>query len=1324
MIWTQRKTKYVLLFSILFLLGFLYGLLIPKAEAWLLVKIEELTKNHTPLSVFAKKINLRLAPLSVEISDLRLIPQKGFENYAMPTMVDRVSVDVDLISLLRGLVRIDEVRIEGSLIQITLPQRKHDEEEIKLDLSQILGQIPLNYLNIKNLRLEIEDPTTQSAASFSIPSLKVHLENPFVSVSTSQLNVRFKKILGEPFEDQMKLSTSFALSNRKLILSDFKLTTRDSYILTSGTLKVDLPNKKVLGFGGQTRIYTRLEKLTENPLLRRWVKTQVPHAEGLVRLAFTADGDDFRSTKWIGDLHATDLKIDQYTIGKVNSRWQFKQNEFTVSQLQLFNRSLEAVAPHFTINTNSPYKFSTQVHVKKSELSDVLKSINLSVPIYLEVDTETSCNGQIKPLQVKCVVPHLDAQKLHVWSNAASSSVKNTIVKVDKAQVQGQLNISTESIDFTSKVGIGEDSEGSVDGTIHFSKGFHISYQSNQLDLSDVKDLAQLGLKGVGQLEGTVEGDTQYATFSFKESFDKSEIFGFKIGKHQGSISYSSGKLQIESLSGALQNSLYDGRIQVDLSRGQLAAQLNFPSLDLQDVQFAVEQNLKIPFAITGAGKATAEISGPFALNKMNLRLNSQIFKGSIAEEKFDQASIQLRANQGHLVSETFEIRKSTSVANLSLEIKPTGDVEGHAKVNRLLLEETNFIQKQNYKISGFADIDLLLSGHLKRPLILANGKIYQTRLTDRPFPDTDFILRLLPEKMKLESTFFGGAVTLAVDHPYSAKLKSKITLQTKDWDFTQIMSSLDQSLALKSFEGSLTSDANIEFDRENFWNSKIDVQLAKLVFNRGNLFLKLNQPAEIHFADQRLDLKNLKLDGDGNYIHFTPHALNRAPIDFQINSKINLSLLSIFTPFLEEIDGIASFALNLQADPKKWSLLGSAYLDKAYVKLYDFPHPFEDARVDLLFNERKILINSIRGFLGGGKVLGDGQIDFISADSIPIRLDAHVENANLNFPPQYQTSGSARISINGSQLPYTLSGQYRIFRGLISSEFGSGSESSVPKSKRRYFLPEVLGKKQVAPLLLDLDIETMNPLRIQNSLIDGRLNAKMSVQGVPQNPKLQGSVSLEQYTKLIFRDRRFDTQTATVRFDGSQPIDPVLFINATTRLLSYDITLLVQGKASKPEIVLNSQPSLPQQDLISLLALGVTTQQNSSTVNSSQQQRQSTYQIGAAVLSNNPLGKEIKNRFGWEMQIAPSFDEENNVAVPKVTFSKQISSRIGATASYERGKQPRTDVKLRYLVNQQIYLVGSFTSNPLEEATQQNRNQLRNTNIFGLDLEFKREFK
>ena len=246
----------------------------------------------------------------------------------------------------------------------------------------------------------------------------------------------------------------------------------------------------------------------------------------------------------------------------------------------------------------------------------------------------------------------------------------------------------------------------------------------------------------------------------------------------------------------------------------------------------------------------------------------------------------------------------------------------------------------------------------------------------------------------------------------------------------------------------------------------------------------------------------------------------------------------------------------------------------------------------------------------------------------------------------------------------------------------------------------------------------------IKNPEADAKVSGQVLLQGYPDKPLLTGQLQIERGGEITFRDNEFDILSANIEYNTAPPDQPKLYVSAKTQIISdditYDINLILQGTASNPNFKLSSTPPLEENEIVSLLALGVTPSQLDERVDPSEQATQTSYQLGTALLSS-PLGKEIKNRFGVDVQISSGFDEVDKKSVPTVTVKKQITDDLSAQASRTIEQIPKNNVKMKYNINQNLSIIGLWDSS---EANLAEPERDTTSDTIGVDLEYKIRFK
>ena len=170
-------------------------------------------------------------------------------------------------------------------------------------------------------------------------------------------------------------------------------------------------------------------------------------------------------------------------------------------------------------------------------------------------------------------------------------------------------------------------------------------------------------------------------------------------------------------------------------------------------------------------------------------------------------------------------------------------------------------------------------------------------------------------------------------------------------------------------------------------------------------------------------------------------------------------------------------------------------------------------------------------------------------------------------------------------------------------------------------------------------------------------------------------------------------------------------------------MSLLVQGTGTKPELLLSSTPQLPEKDIVSLLAFGATDTILDKNVKTSEQ-AVNIGQIGASgIVQHNPISDAIKERLGFDVQFTTGFDD-TNTSVQKIIATRQFGSKFTVVGGYSYGRSQSAEGSVRYRLNDRLSLVGTYEQNNYTEVNVQQSQIESQPNVFGLDMEYKFEFK
>ncbi len=121
-----------------------------------------------------------------------------------------------------------------------------------------------------------------------------------------------------------------------------------------------------------------------------------------------------------------------------------------------------------------------------------------------------------------------------------------------------------------------------------------------------------------------------------------------------------------------------------------------------------------------------------------------------------------------------------------------------------------------------------------------------------------------------------------------------------------------------------------------------------------------------------------------------------------------------------------------------------------------------------------------------------------------------------------------------------------------------------------------------------DVVVKTIDPILIRGNLGKGQVDVALRIEGKLGDPQPNGTVRLsDAVARLPFST--LEIKEGFLRFTPKTGFDPVLEIRGTAEPRPYRVNVYAYGKASDPQLVMTSQPPLPENEIMTLLATGTT---------------------------------------------------------------------------------------------------------------------------------------
>lgn len=246
-------------------------------------------------------------------------------------------------------------------------------------------------------------------------------------------------------------------------------------------------------------------------------------------------------------------------------------------------------------------------------------------------------------------------------------------------------------------------------------------------------------------------------------------------------------------------------------------------------------------------------------------------------------------------------------------------------------------------------------------------------------------------------------------------------------------------------------------------------------------------------------------------------------------------------------------------------------------------------------------------------------------------------KNLNLNFvhvPLLFQkvmlswsksiyglVSGRLLLSRRGQDDALNLEGQFMIQKSelkenIFSTEFQeillglSGTTSGL--------------QNQSLQTHVDVSVFTKEPLQVSTSFLTAQALIDMRIQGLLSKVDVSGSINL-MGGALCFPYKSLDIVEGRLLFIPEQPLDPVIELVAKGRLKRFQVMMRAWGSALDPHFQFESQPYLSEEQIVSLLLLGVEDQSLGMMVPAFLTQRLKDLIFGPAI--SNPKLKSMFDR-------------------------------------------------------------------------------------------------
>jgi translocation and assembly module TamB len=593
-------------------------------------------------------------------------------------------------------------------------------------------------------------------------------------------------------------------------------------------------------------------------------------------------------------------------------------------------------------------------------------------------------------------------------------------------------------------------------------------------------------------------------------------------------------------------------------------------------------------------------------------------------------------------------------------------------------------LQNAGMDVTGMLGFQVNGSGTLDDPRLQARGTLTDLTLSGEQVGSLEMTAHTAEGSMLYDlSTHFASASFSA--HGQTV-LKGDYATQAKI-DFSQFniaallkMAHIPGLTGESQLAGTVTVDG--PFARPE--QMRGDARLQAMEVTVAGVHLRSEGPVHAALANSRITLDPLQVTGEQTdlHAHGTLDLKANRQLDFAANGSINMKLAETLDPDLTA-SGTTTFQVEAHGPLHDPGLRGRIDFQDASLALEDLPNSLSQLHGTLEFNQNRLEVKSLTAMTGGGQLSVSGYLAYqrgIFAD-----LSVSGKGIRIRYPQGVSSLADADLHLQGGQNNLLLSGGVMITRFSVSPDLDVAGLATQATKVQPVASPDAPSNH----IRLDVHIQSSPQLNFQNAYAKLAGDVDLHLRGTLATPSLLGRVSITEGSATI-AGTRYELQRGDITFTNPVRIEPSIDLNATARVEDYDITLGLHGSLEKPSVTYRSDPPLPEADVVALLALGRT--QNEQQIYGQQQEQVAANPTTEALLGgalNATVSSRVQKLFGaGSVKVDPNYLGVLGNSTTRITVEEQLGKNLTLTYATDVNTTAQQLLQAEIAINRHVSLL------------------------------------
>lgn len=875
-----------------------------------------------------------------------------------------------------------------------------------------------------------------------------------------------------------------------------------------------------------------------------------------------------------------------------------------------------------------------------------------------------------------------------------------------------------------------------VGGGIGFKTGLALS-ASGDIDMRDLGELNEKAIRGIGSLEARVHGGPGELILDFFPKLKAAEYLGLSFGDVSGKITYNDQTDQmIFSGVAAEKNTTHytcNGTIEVG-QKDNLALDFDILNGDIHDLTTVfhglVADLWWFPESLTGSLHGGLHVGGKTDTDKLLIDVQLKGRDWDHYGEKFREVEIQGGYHEGRYFISKGWSKKYQGTIQFDLAFDEKNELRWKLVTEKFSLLDLDHVAALDVPFRG--DLKLISTGNREGTGTQSHSSLTLSGFTVRgkPYPSTNLTSDSKDGVVKVGGSMLGSQGNLAFEYHLNQTSKSFLEVGLNQLDFTPLLFLLKPSLVRDpALQGLISGMTRLEFKTGaiEFGHGKFRVDDFSL--EKTGTQLELAKPIAANIDGGNWILKDWILHSERGDLGGIIRSEN-AKLSGEIAGLLDLGILEFLAPVIQKADGEAKLQLGVSGSVLAPQVAGSIEVRPSQIQTSLLETPIENFSATIAVRQNEFKIRGFNATLSGGSLTGSGSLTLYPHLSPKVDIQARLFKTKVRVFPFYYVTASGGMSLAGEKKPYQLDGNLVIEEGLIrESLFGQKLDA---RKTSRYLPSSTSSSEELQQSFFQLNIHAhaARGISIKNEIFDTEVKGDVRVVNTAEAPRVLGEVE-NVSGKIIFKNYDFDIKSAKVQFDNPSVLDPKFDLIAQSEVKNYRVNLYASGRMSDWKVDLTSNPSLARSEIVSLLALGVT----SDDMQKLRTEDQSALQQGEAaslILHSLDFNRDVKDKTGFQLHVEEAIDTqsaksafrrqnevETGAAAPKIVIRRQVVKdvdiSVGSTVGVGTGSQKEVSAEVK--VAPGVSVIGVWNTYEGIHSTEEQTS-------YGLDLKIQKRFK